>query len=144
MCLDTLTVIHRQPRPEVVTGFKVFRRHARTVGARTEAVLTFEYHHHFRMGRQRLAFGSQGEIPINFPEVPYRRWLTAIQVRLFARERNYQSGFHVFTNEKDAWQWCGNNHTAYAVVPVQCRNVTARGTLALMGCFVAQQIRIPA
>ena len=63
MSLDTLAVVYRRPRPEVVTGFKVFRRYTRAVGSRTEAVLTFEYHHHFRLGR--TTFGCQNRLPIS-------------------------------------------------------------------------------
>ena len=154
MSLDTLAVVYRRPRPEVVTGFKVFRRYTRAVGSRTEAVLTFEYHHHFRLGR--TTFGCQNRLPIYFQEFPHRRWLTAIPVRLFSfsrvsfsrvgnlnvANRHYQSGFHCFTSEAAAWQWCGNNRADYAVVPVQTRNVTARGTLDGNECLVAQQLRV--
>lgn len=145
MSMDVVDVVHRNVSRKVVTGYKVFRCELARRGRMHEVTVHFEY---FPNWRQRV----RGRMmKMQSVAIPRGTWLLKEKnLRIWASNRQYPSGFHVFANKEDAekhFSLRSNTNESFTVLPVQCRGVLARGTRNDFGrdmeVLIAREIRVP-
>ena len=115
MCLKIVTRVPRKIDNVVHIGYKVF-----AIDPNAHNGLRFQY---FARGGS-FARGEVGDVR----HVSRGRWLNASNSRIWAKNRWYPTGFHIYVNQADAEadasiSWCTGE-----VVEVRYRRVVAEGT----------------
>jgi hypothetical protein len=117
VCLDT---IDKKTRKKVRYGYKVFDIYYDKIEGT---------HYSF----DGCSFGNK----------PYElnKWYKSTDGLIYTEDdKDYETGFHIFTNKKDAKKWQSVN--CRVIFKVELKNIVASGKQESLKCVVAKEMRI--